>query len=95
MKIAFAAAAIALLSSPALAAPISNQASHLADNSYSQVQFRVEVDRDRDGWRDRDDWRRRREWRERREWRGDREDRCRVTIIRRDDGSVRRIRRCW
>ena len=95
LKPLFAAAALALLSSPALAAPVSNQASYHAGSNYTPVQFRVEVDRDRDGWRDRDDWRRRREWREHREWRGDREDRCRVTIIRRDDGSVRRIRRCW
>jgi hypothetical protein len=31
---------------------------------------------------------------ERREWRERHEERCRVIIIRRDDGSVRRIRRC-
>jgi hypothetical protein len=99
MKHLLAAAALSLLTVPALAAPASAQKLDAA-SVYTQAQFQVEEegrDRDRDGWRrddrgDREDWRGRRE---RRGWREGSDERCRVTIIRRDDGSVRRIRRCY
>ena len=98
MKHLFFAAALSLLTVPAFAAaaPVQRLAS---DGAFTHAQFQVEVerDRDRDGWRrreGREDWRGRREWRERRGWREGREERCRVTIIRRWDGGVRRIRRC-
>ena len=100
MKHLLVAAALSLLSIPAIAAPASVQKLD-AGGAYTHAQFQVEVegrDRDRDGWRrreGREEWRDRREWRERRGWREGREDRCRVTIVRRYDGSVRRIRRCW
>jgi hypothetical protein len=87
MKILFAAATLAVLTVPALAGPGPVQ-KLAADGLYTQAQIRVEVEGDRD--RDRDGMRRG----ERREWRERHEERCRVTIIRRDDGSVRRIRRC-
>jgi hypothetical protein len=98
MKHLFAAAALSLLTVPAFATPAPVQ-KLAVDGAYTRAQFQVEVegDRDRDGWRrreGREDWRERREWHERRGWRENREERCRVTIIRRDDGSVRRIRRC-
>ena len=91
MKILFAAATLAVLTVPALAGPGPVQ-KLAADGLYTQAQIRVEVegDRDRDRDRDRDGMRRG----ERREWRERHEERCRVTIIRRYDGSVRRIRRC-
>jgi hypothetical protein len=94
------AAALALSTVPALAAPASVQKLSSPEGAYSQAQFRVEIegrDRDRDGWRreGREDWRGRREWDGRRGWREGRGERCRITIIRRGDGSVRRIRRCW
>ena len=87
MKILFAAATLAVLTVPALAGlgPVQKLA---ADGLYTQAQIGVEVEGDRD--RDRDGMRRG----ERREWRERHEERCRVIIIRRDDGSVRRIRRC-
>lgn len=101
MKHLLAAAALSLLTIPALAAPASAPKLDAA-TIYTQAQFQVEDegrdrDRDRDGWRrddrgDQEDWRGRRE---RRGWREGRDERCRVTIIRRDDGSVRRIRRCY
>ena len=91
MKILFAAATVAVLTVPALAGP--GPVQKLAtDGLYTQAQIRVEVERDRDRDRDRDgDGMRRRE---RHEGRERHEERCRLTIIRRDDGSVRRIRRC-
>ena len=47
----------------------------------------------RDGYRDRDDYRRDR-WRDREESRSAYGDNCRTVTIERDDGSVRRTRRC-
>jgi len=80
MKTLFAAATLAVLTVPTLAGagPVQKLA---VDDLYTQAQIRVEVERDRDRG-------------ERREGRERHEERCRVTVIRGDDGRVRRIRRC-
>lgn len=89
MKILFTALTVVVLTVPALAGPGPVQ-KLAADGLYTQAQIRVEVEGDRDRDRNRDGMRRR----EGHEGRERHEERCRVTIIRRDNGSVRRIRRC-
>jgi hypothetical protein len=89
MKILIAVASLTLFTASAQAGPAPVQ-THSVDGLYTQAQIQIEVDRDR-GDRDRDGWRRP----ERREgWREGRRPRCEIIIVRRDDGSVRRIRRC-
>ena len=96
-KALLAALTLIALSAPALATPMRAEKSSV-DGLFTQAQFRMEVEGDRDR---RDGFRRdermrieqREGWREgRAEWRG--RERCTVTIVRRFDGTIRRIKRC-
>lgn len=98
MRLFAAISVLALMTVPASAAPSPVQ--RLASEGvFTKAQVQIEVERDRG---DRGDRREFRERSERRDWREGRErregwrsrGRCQVTIIRRSDGSVRRIRRC-